>query len=329
MHPLLADKRQLAAYLLAWIPVALVLASLLRADGAHAWPQAAAISAALAIVYAFVCLAPWYLCRLMPLRPAAIAQLFTVHVAGAAIAGALWAALAWALATLTHVQLQIIFGAGMALYLVFVALHYMVIVAQSSRRAEILAREAELKALKTQINPHFLFNSLHSISALTAADPAHAREMCIRLGDFLRRTLGLGEKQEIALREEFALIRGYLDIEQVRFGSRLVVEASVSEACADTPVPPLILQPLVENAVKHGIAGLLEGGAVRVSAGPSHGGVLIRIENPFDPASLPPSRTGVGLLNVRKRLSARYGDAARMRVHADGGIYRVELLIPE
>src|SRR5207245_11137369 len=156
-------------------------------------------------------------------------------------------------------ELPLVFGIGALLYLLSVALHYVLLSLESSKQAETreqeartLAREAELKALKAQINPHFLFNSLHSISALTTVDSGRARDMCIRLSDFLRNSLRLGERITIPFSEELALARTYLDVEQVRFGQRLRVAQDIEEGCSDCELPPLLVQPLVENAIKHG-----------------------------------------------------------------------------
>jgi LytS/YehU family sensor histidine kinase len=121
---------------------------------------------------------------------------------------------------------------------------------------QLLAQESELKALRAQLNPHFLFNSLNSISALTAVDPSRAREMCVLLSDFLRRSLGLGERRLVALREELDLARTYLAIEQIRFGARLKLAWTLDPAAEPALLPTLLLQPLVENAIKHGIAAL-------------------------------------------------------------------------
>ena len=116
---------------------------------------------------------------------------------------------------------------SLLLYFLSIALHYMFIAVQASRQSEILTRDAELRALKAQINPHFLFNSLNSIAALAVSDGPKAREMCIRLSDFLRNTLGLGERESIAWKDELELVRAYLDVEKVRFGARLKVEMKV------------------------------------------------------------------------------------------------------
>ena len=192
----------------------------------------------------------------------------------------------------------------------------------------MLAREAELKALKAQINPHFLFNSLHSISALTTVD-ARARATCaIRLSDFLRSSLRLGDRGTIPFSEELALARTYLDVEQVRFGERLCVAEDIEPGCGDCEVPPLLVQPLVENAIKHGIATLVEGGEISMRARRSSDGLRFVIENPFDPEAPSTHRNGIGLANVRNRLEARYGNAARMEVQVDANRYRVILWLP-
>jgi LytS/YehU family sensor histidine kinase len=217
---------------------------------------------------------------------------------------------------------------GFLLYLLSVALHYVLLAMEASRQAALEARDAELRALKAQINPHFLFNSLNSINALTASDPGRAREMCIRLSDFLRNTLGLGERESVAWHEELKLAQAYLDVEQIRFGSRLQVELRVDDSCKDCLVPPLMLQPLIENAVKHGIATLIEGGTIRVESRVREGQLEVKVENSFDPQAPPPRRRGLGLRNVRRRLETRFGPLARLTARAEGNRFLVEISLP-
>ena len=162
------------------------------------------------------------------------------------------------------------------------ALHYVLLAIEAARKAAVEARDAELRALKAQINPHFLFNSLNSITALTSSDPGRAREMCIRLADFLRSTLGMGERDTVAWHEELNLAQTYLDVEQIRFGSRLQVEMQTAEDCRNCRVPPLLLQPLVENSIRHGIATLTEGGTIRVQSRLHDGQLRVTVENLFD-----------------------------------------------
>jgi len=217
---------------------------------------------------------------------------------------------------------------GLLLYVLSVALHYMVLAVEESRQAALDAREAELRALKAQINPHFLFNCLNSITALTTSDPGKAREMCIRLADFLRSTLGLGERASVAWHEELDLAQAYLDVEQVRFGSRLQVEMSVDEACGDCLVPPLVLQPLIENAVKHGIATLVNGGIIQVQSRVLDGLLEVSVENGFDPDSPSSRRNGLGLRNVRTRLERRFGALARLEAGSRENRFRAEFTVP-
>jgi two-component system sensor histidine kinase AlgZ len=173
-----------------------------------------------------------------------------------------------------------------------------------------------------------LFNSLNSISALTSSDPARAREMCILLAEFLRMTLGLGEKSSIPLSEELSLIHRFLAIEKVRFGSRLQMTEDVAEECKTILVPPLLLQPLIENAVAHGVANLPDGGSIRLAADCQAGRLSILVENTFDAESTPAHRGGIGLQNVRQRLEARYQKSASMRVTADASRFQVNLSLP-
>jgi LytS/YehU family sensor histidine kinase len=192
----------------------------------------------------------------------------------------------------------------------------------------LLAREAELKALRAQIDPHFLFNSLNSISALTGSDPSLARKMCLLLADFLRDTLRLGATQRISVHEELNVVQRYLAIEQVRLGSRLTVNCTASEQARGSYVPALILQPLVENAVLHGIAHLLDGGTVTVSVERHGGTLLIRVSNPSDPDRPRRKRAGLGLLLVRQRLQSEYGAAGQLQVHDAPNEFVAEVSIP-
>jgi two-component system sensor histidine kinase AlgZ len=192
---------------------------------------------------------------------------------------------------------------------------------------QLQAREAELRALRAQIDPHFLFNSLQSISALTTADPGGARRMCLLLADFLRDTLTLGARERIPLAHEVALATRFLAVEQVRFGNRLRVEVATGDA-DDCLIPPLLLQPLVENAVTHGIAHLLDGGVVRIDASRGTATLTISVANPSD-ADRPAGRgTGLGLRNVRERLRSLYGTDAILRTQEADGRFTVRLELP-
>ncbi len=348
MHPILASPARLALYLLSWLVPGGVIAGIIAAGGTLTWTEGLAVTLPLMAVYSLVCLSPWYMCRVTPLRPGNIASVLFAHSLAAAAASLLLVGVATQILPAAERllaadkleqrfarQFPLLFGVSAPLYLVAVAIHYVYLAVEASRDAEsralesqVLARDGELKALKMQVNPHFLFNSLNSISALTTVDPAKARRMCVLLSDFLRSTLGLGEKESIELSEELALVRAYLSVEQVRFGSRLRVEEEIEDGCEACAVPPLLLQPLVENAVKHGVATALEDGWIRLTARRREGQLLVVVENGFDPDAPPAAKNGLGLVNVRKRLEVRYGASARLDVCRAAHRYRVEMTLP-
>jgi two-component system sensor histidine kinase AlgZ len=338
MHPILARRGRILLYLAGWIPILALLNYLMWASGSTSWVQDTAVLAPACVLFAFACLSPWPICRVRPLRLANAAMLAATWAAAAISASALFTGAVWALARVegrTASHLDLLFGTGILLYLLSAGLHYAALAGEEAREASVraaearsLARDAELHALRMQINPHFLFNCLHSIAALTNVDSARAREMCIKLSDFLRSSLGLGQREIIPLSEELALARSYLEVEQVRFGARLQFTEDIQESCQDCAVPVLLLQPLVENAVKHGIAGLVEGGAVRLSVERLGGSVHVSVENGFDADAPTANRFGMGLTHVRRRLELRYGEAASMEAGGREGVYRVELRFP-
>jgi two-component system, LytTR family, sensor histidine kinase AlgZ len=347
MHPLFR-ARQLGLYFLAWIPLAGILVYLLGGSGGLSWSEATLLSVPLCAVYAFVCLSAWFSCRTLPLEKSGFGKLALSHLTVAGILSVLWVELAkgiaialerWEGFTSLEQRLPkhfpVLWVTGVLLYLMSVTFHYVLLAEEASREAQaralnaqVLARDAELKALRAQVNPHFLFNCLHSVSALTSSDPAKAREMCILLADFLRTTLRLGGKETITLEEELALVRGYLAIEKVRFGSRIQMEENVEKDAMSLPLPPLLLQPLVENAIRHGIANLPEGGVIKLSAERNDQAVSISVQNSFDPDSPSSLKTGLGLENIRQRLSARYGDEANIAIRTEGNSFLVKLLLP-
>jgi two-component system sensor histidine kinase AlgZ len=347
MHPILARVERLVAYLAAWLVVAALLAAVLSRQGLT-WIPALALVVPLCIVYAFVCLSAWYVCRATPLPTSGVMRVLTSSALAAVVASGLWMGLAraWMSAleyvpglTATRVDYTshepMLFAAGVLLFLLALTVHYLLLAFEFAREAErrqlqleVLARDAELRALRAQLDPHFLYNSLNSISALTAVDPAGARRMCMLLADFLRDTLSVSTRDRIPLADELALADRFLGIEQVRFGDRLQVERHVDASAAQCRVPPLLLQPLVENAVTHGIAGLLAGGVIRLDVACHRDRLSIAIENPRDDGTAAPARSGMGLDNVRQRLAAMFGGDARVDTRADTGTFRVEVALP-
>ena len=346
MHPILGRIDRLALYLGVWLTVCVLVAGVFTRFGLG-WTEALALLVPLFLVYAFVCLSAWYVSRATPLTTSGALHVLISSVLAAAFASGLWLGLtrAWmAVLSLTAFapaaeryaqQLPFLFSFGVLLYLLSLAVHYVLLAIETAREAErrqleleILTREAELRALRAQIDPHFLYNSLNSISALTGSDAPGARRMCLLLGEFLRNTLDVSARQRIPLADELALADRYLSIEQVRFGSRLRIERRVDDDASRCLVPPLLLQPLVENAVTHGIARMLEGGVIRLDVSRQDGRLAIVIENPCEDDAAAVRPGGMGLDNVRGRLDAMFGRDARIDAHAAAGRFRVELTLP-
>ncbi|HJR60182.1 MAG TPA: histidine kinase [Vicinamibacterales bacterium] len=344
MHPLLVRGERLALYLALWMIAGALLATLLASEAGLSMRAAALVAFPLALGYSFVCLSAWYVSRSTPIVTAGAGRLIATALGASFVSSAAWLLLArgwshllgrwWGLRAPFEEIGGILFGFGLLLYLLSIAVSYIVAAFEHAReadrrqlQAQVQSRDAELRSLRAQIDPHFLFNSLHSISALTAVDPAGARRMTILLGDFLRESLALGGAERIPLSKELALAEKYLEIERVRLGNRLQVSISPGNAAACL-VPPLVLQTIVENAVTHGVAHVLEGGAVTVSAECTAARLRVVVENPADPERPRKTGTGLGLANVRSRLRTLFGANASIHWAEQEGLWRVELVLP-
>lgn len=193
-----------------------------------------------------------------------------------------------------------------------------------------LARDAELASLRQQLQPHFLFNSLNSISALAGARPEEARKMIQQLSDFLRGTIKKDDQQLVTLQEELKHLQLYLDIEKVRFGHRLKTEIEKPEEALYLMMPSLLLQPLVENAIKFGLYDTIGEITIRIMALKQDNQLVIRIENPFDPQTAQPRQgTGFGLNSVQRRLYLLYARNDLMTTSQIETVFTTEVKIPQ
>jgi sensor histidine kinase YesM len=193
----------------------------------------------------------------------------------------------------------------------------------------LLVKESELNVLRSQLNPHFLFNSLNSISSLTISDPETARDMIIKLSEFLRYALRHGEREKTKLAEELKNIELYLQIEKIRFGDKLVFEKDISSDCEEGLIPNMILQPLFENAVKHGVYESTKPITIKMICKGSSSGMQIEINNNFDPSQVSRKGAGIGLKNVRNRLRLIYGRDDLIKFGKSDGVFHVGLIIPQ
>jgi hypothetical protein len=342
----LSTRRGVVLYLLAWLMLGLVMGGLLAGSTGIAWSNAFLFVMPLVMVYAFAAgFSALYLCRAFPLSRNEPGKVFLVVGFGGLVAAICWlaGALGWngllqsfgMDVPLTAALKAMLLGLGVVLYGLCAVGHYLAIESERNRVAErrelelkLMAQEAELRMLRTQIDPHFLFNSLNSISALTAIDAGRARDMTLRLSEFFRHSLGLDAQRKVTLDDEVKLVEHFLAIEKVRFGARLAVDFDIEPGARACLLPPMILQPLVENAVKHGIGGMPDGGLVTIRAQRSGSLLKVAVENGVDPDSVPRKGKGIGLPNVRQRLATCYGHEAGIGWSRKGEMFVVEMSIP-
>lgn len=344
MHPLFAQRRLLLAYLAIWAGLAVVPSVLL---GSSARAGALFLCVICTLAFALLSLPTWYLCRALPLAPGRGFRIVTSHGV---------ATLVWGLVYLVSAKVAVeplalvqgwhalpldveraegaLFGIGALFYFLVASFHYLLaqldLKREAAERAGALAlsaQRAQLQALRAQVHPHFLFNSLNTVNALIGYDPEKARRACVLLAEYLRGTLRAQEKSLVPLRDEWALCERYLEVETLRLGDRLRLELDLSEAALACAVPSLLLQPLVENAMTHGVALVEAPQPLRIHARTSGTRLVLRLENGIDPA--PRKREGgLGLANVRARLFAEYGDEATLRIERDGERFAVVIDLP-
>jgi sensor histidine kinase YesM len=227
------------------------------------------------------------------------------------------------------------FLVGWVLYAMVVSFYYLISYYTESKERAVkeselknLITQAELRSLKFQINPHFIFNSLNSMSALTEIDPKKAKEMIIKLADFLRYILATNEQEKNKLIEELKNIRLYLEIEKIRFEDKFDYSEDIDDGCSKVEIPNMLLQPLFENVIKHAVYETLDKVHLQLKCSFDNGYLKVLLENNFDESSKPRKGAGVGLKNIHDRLNLIYHRTDLMEVKKEKGIFSVTLFIP-
>jgi sensor histidine kinase YesM len=225
---------------------------------------------------------------------------------------------------------------GMLFFLAAVLMYHLLVYYRALQEKKLnetqlnlLVRESELNVLRSQMNPHFLFNSLNSISSLTISNPGKAREMIIQLSDFLRYALKYGQRDETTFTDELKNIELYLGIEKTRFEDKLIFEKKIEDICLDAKVPNMILQPLVENAIKHGVYESTSPVVINLSCKGTGEYIEIRLKNNYDPAGKSRTGAGLGLKNVENRLHLIYGRIDLMKINKQDNFFEVIIVVPQ
>jgi two-component system LytT family sensor kinase len=345
-HPLLKNRFAIPIYLAAW----LFFASLLFIIGWYfegrtlydAVVNATSFSFPLLILGACI----WYIVVYTSIENLGVFHFLLHHLTAGVVVVGIWVSAAYQLRIvffgasgegmdyLIPIHWQIFMAFGMYDYIVIVYylfLYYRNFQDKLVNESELkeLVKEAELTALKSQINPHFLFNSLNSVSSLTLSRPEQSREMLVKLSTYLRYSLAQDLKEMNNLSNELSNIRLYMEIEKIRFGDRLHLDFDLSTDCENLKIPNLILQPLYENAIKFGVHESLEPVCVQTKCSFDNDILKINISNNFDPESIPPKGNGIGLRNIQERLYLIYGRTDLMRIVIGENHFSVNLEFPQ
>ena len=346
-NPIISSRRNIYFYFLFWLVV--ILINFLLLNLALKLDAATSISDSLVfnLILSGLGLSFWYSTRYIPFENTAFYRIIINHIIGAGFISAIWLLSGYLIMKslpgfdssyenffITTIPWR--FLIGVLIYFVITSFYYLIIYYSGFQERKLheselrnLVTQAELKSLKFQINPHFIFNSLNSMSALTTIDPEKARGMILKLAEFLRYTLANNEQQKNKLRAELKNIKLYLEIEKIRFEDKFDYLEEVSDECLEAEVPNMLLQPLFENAIKHAVYESLEIVRVRLKCGSENGYLKIEVENTYDPETKSKKGTGVGLKNIQERLKLIYGQENLMQIVKDNGVFRVLLFVPQ
>jgi len=290
-------------------------------------------------------MAIWFVVRYNSPDEKSFAQLLTTHIAASVILSLAWVYSSGLITrtllsapeyvTYQNHQLTNRILIGFIFYTLMATIFYLSIFysknKEKNEREKVLkeeVREAVLRALKSQINPHFLFNSLNSIASLTLTNPEKAHEMVIALSDFMRYSLRKQHNEMVALEDEINHIRLYLQIEKIRFGAKMAYNFEVGQDCLNCQIPTLLLQPLFENAVKYGVYEASEQVVISFSAQKEGDHVKMVLSNDYDPEASPSRGEGIGLKNVQERLRLVYHSNKLMETKDNNGKFVVTIYLP-
>jgi sensor histidine kinase YesM len=344
-HPFIANRRFLIIYLSVLMVIGIGIFLVLALNNPVPWWYALSDSFVNMILFGGMGLGVWYMVVYTDPDEMSRLQFLANHLAAALIFISLWLFVGGVIVHL-FVQSPDYFEfyessypgrtwTCLLLYVLLVLFYYLIVYYRNFRekvertaQLESMVKESELKALKSQINPHFLFNSLNSIASLTMTQPDRAREMVVCLSEFMRYSLKSRNEDKVTLNQELHNIELYLKIEKVRFGRKLLYQLDIGEGAGDCLVPNLILQPVFENAIKYGVYEAVEPVQIRLKALVGAEFLVLDIENDFDPESVPTKGEGVGLRNIGSRLRVMYGRSGLLDVERRLNTFHVHMKIP-
>ena len=344
-HPVLRNYRSILIYIGIWLVIAFFEFFAIFTKFNFGFTESLTGSLLANGLYALMGIAIWYAVLYSFPEKIGALNLMINHITAAAVLVILWNVTSIFLVKfligeqfynfiIDHITWQV--GIGFLYYFILVLIYYIIIYnvnlkekRKNEDRLMAIINETELNLLKSQINPHFLFNSLNSISSLTITNPTKAQEMIIKLSDFLRYSISRGSNQKSNLKLELENIQRYLDIEKTRFGDKLIYQPEISSDCLNMTLPVMILQPLYENAIKHGVYESTEAITLKAKAYTENNLLIIILSNNFDMESPSKKGSGIGLKNIRERLRLTYQMDGLLQTQQSNNIFEVKLIIPQ
>lgn len=345
-NPIIKHKKYLVIYISVWILIILIHTGILHFFYHINYEQAFVDAFIFNGLFAVTGINLWYVIRFSRSGYSSKYNLFISHLLIATITIGLWLSISFFILQaifdnniyLDFLRISLPWRAitGIMFYSVFVLLYYVILYYEDlqekiriEEKLNTLIKEAELNALKSQINPHFLFNSLNSVSSLTITNPSKAQEMIIKLSDFLRYSLGNDKNENASIEQELDNMQRYLDIEKIRFGKRLKYISNVPESCLKIKIPNMILQPLIENTIKHGVYTSTEEIVVKLECISEENYLLIKIINDYDNNAVIQKGEGIGLKNIKHRLQLIYHRDDLLKINNNKKQFEVLIKFPK
>ena len=347
INPLTQNKYNIVAYFSVWLLIALIqwftLYFFLNLEIYDAMVDSFVFNS----FYSIIGLSFWYMSRYLSFENLTISRLLVNHFAAAIVTTGIWIGGSYLILIkmletkglyLIFLPTSLIwrFFIGIMYYTIITILNYVIIFYSDLKEKQIreaklnsLVKDAELKTLKYQINPHFIFNSLNSISSLTISSPAKAQEMTIKLSEFMRRTFKRNETQTIKFSEELNSVKIYLDIEKIRFEDNFEYVTDFNSDLCDLEVPAMILQPVFENAIKHSVYESTEKVIIKLTCEETEEYYKIIVSNNFDPEAVPRKGEGIGLKNIQKRMELIYKQDNLLTFKKEDNMFYVFIFIPK
>jgi len=345
LNPILKSPKSILLYLLFVLAIAVLYINLITLEGNASFTIRLVDAIAFNLLIAALGLSFWYSSVYLSIENNQITKVILTHFGGGILISIVWLALGY-FAVISIINDTDMFGnffiktiksrfiIGILYYFLLTAFYYVVIYYSEFQERTVketelknLVTEAELRSLKFQINPHFIFNSLNSMSALTEIDPKKAKQMIIKLAEFLRYTLANNDRQQNTLNEELKNIKLYLDIEKIRFDDKFIYVEELHEECGKTEIPSMILQPLFENAIKHAVYETLDTVTIKLTCYRQDDFLKITLCNNFEGESHKKG-AGVGLKNIKDRLSLIYRQDNLMEIKKESGKFMINIFIP-